>query len=92
MVVGFTTTCTISAYYHYSSEYEPRSLCDKVYQRLATGRWFSPGTPISSTNKTENQNITEILLTYIDAIRVLLLLYAELCFIEYEKSLKVPKE
>ena len=23
----------------------------KVYQGLATGRWFSPGTPVSSTNK-----------------------------------------
>ena len=25
-------------------------LCDKVCQWLATGRWFSPGTPVSSTN------------------------------------------
>jgi hypothetical protein len=25
---------------------------DKVYQLLAHGRWFSPGTPASSTNKT----------------------------------------
>ena len=28
-------------------------LCDKVCQRLAAGLWFSPGTPVSSTNKTE---------------------------------------
>jgi hypothetical protein len=28
-------------------------LCDKVSQWLADGRWFSPGTPVSSTNKTE---------------------------------------
>jgi len=27
--------------------------CDKVCQRLATGRWFSAGSPVSSTNKTE---------------------------------------
>jgi hypothetical protein len=27
-----------------------------------TGRWFSPGNPISSTNKTDRQDITEILL------------------------------
>jgi hypothetical protein len=27
-----------------------------------TGRWFSPGTPVSSTNKTDNDYITEILL------------------------------
>ena len=26
------------------------TLCDKVYQWLTTGRWFSPGTSISSTN------------------------------------------
>jgi hypothetical protein len=37
------------------------TLYDTVYQSLATGRWFSPGTPISSTNKFDNQNITEIL-------------------------------
>ena len=30
---------------------------------LATGQWFSPGTPVSSTNKTADRNdITEILL------------------------------
>jgi len=27
-----------------------------------TGQWFSPGTPVSSTNKTDNHDITEILL------------------------------
>jgi hypothetical protein len=27
-----------------------------------TGQWFSPGTPVSSTNKTDRQDITEILL------------------------------
>ena len=35
------------------------SLCHKVCQWLATGRWFSPGPPISSTNKTDGYNITE---------------------------------
>jgi len=25
-------------------------LCDQVYQWLVAGRWFSLGTPISSTN------------------------------------------
>jgi hypothetical protein len=29
---------------------------------LVTGRWFSPGAPVSSTNKTDRQNVTEILL------------------------------
>jgi len=28
----------------------------------AGGPWFSPGTPVSSINKTNNHNITEILL------------------------------
>ena len=31
-------------------------------QWLATGRWFSPDTPVSSTNKTDHHDITEILL------------------------------
>jgi hypothetical protein len=30
--------------------------------QLATGRWFSPGTLVSSTNKTDSHDITEILL------------------------------
>ena len=38
------------------------TLCDKVCQLLATGLWFSPGTPVSSTNKTDRHHITEILL------------------------------
>jgi hypothetical protein len=67
MVVGFTTTCRISAYHHQSCEFEPRSwrgvldttICDKIRQLLATGRWFSP---VSSTNKTDRHDINEILL------------------------------
>jgi hypothetical protein len=35
---------------------------DKVYQLLAQGRWFSPGTPVSSTTKTGRHDIAEILL------------------------------
>ena len=35
---------------------------DQVYQFLAHGRWFSPGTPASSTTKTGRHNIAEILL------------------------------
>ena len=38
------------------------TLCDKVCQWLSTGRWFSSGTPVSSTNKTDRHDITEILL------------------------------
>jgi hypothetical protein len=35
---------------------------DKVYQLLAHGRWFSPGTSASSTTKTGRHDIAEILL------------------------------
>jgi hypothetical protein len=38
------------------------TLCDKVCQWLATGSWFSLGTLVSSTNKTDLHDITEILL------------------------------
>jgi hypothetical protein len=39
-----------------------RSASDKVYQFLAHGRWFSPGTPASSTTKTGHHDIAEIVL------------------------------
>ena len=35
---------------------------DKVYQLLAHGQWFSPGTPASFTTKTGRHDIAEILL------------------------------
>jgi hypothetical protein len=35
---------------------------DKVYQLLAHGQWFSPGTQASSTTKTGRHGIAEILL------------------------------
>ena len=38
------------------------TLCDKVCQWLATDRWFSLGSPVSSTNKTDRHDITQILL------------------------------
>jgi hypothetical protein len=38
------------------------TLCDKVCQWLATGRWFSLDPPVSTTNKTDRHEITEILL------------------------------
>jgi hypothetical protein len=37
---------------------------NQVYQLLAHGRWFSRGTPSSSTTKTGRHNIAEILLMY----------------------------
>ena len=72
MVGGFITTCTyaIGAYHHYCCEFESCSwrgvldstLCDKICQWLATGLWFSLGTPVSSTNKTDRHDIAETLL------------------------------
>ena len=38
------------------------TLCGKVCQWFATGRWFSLGPPVSSTNKTDRHDITVILL------------------------------
>jgi hypothetical protein len=43
-------------------EHLTRSASDKVYQLLAHGRWFSPGTTASSTTKTGRHDIAEILL------------------------------
>ena len=37
-------------------------LCDNICQWLAAGRCFSPGTRVSSTNKTDRHDITDILL------------------------------
>ena len=71
MIVGFTTTWAISACHHCSCEFEScscemylkeHSVIFKVCQWLAAGRWFSPGTPVSSTNKTDRQDITRMLL------------------------------
>ena len=70
LVVGFTTTYAISVYHYLSCEFESHSwwsvldtmVCKKVCQWLATGQWFSPGTPVSSTNKIDCHDITEILL------------------------------
>ena len=39
-----------------------RARCDKVCQWHDTGRWFSPGSPVSSTNTTDRNDITVVLL------------------------------
>ena len=41
---------------------EGTTLCNRVCQCLATGRWFSLGPLVSSTNKTDRHDLTEILL------------------------------
>jgi hypothetical protein len=70
IVVGFTTTYAINAYHHSSCEFKSRpwrgvldtTLCDKLCLWLAAGCCYSPGTLVSSTNKTDSHDITEILL------------------------------
>jgi hypothetical protein len=37
---------------------EDTTLCDKVCQWLATGRWFSLGATVSSINETDRSDIT----------------------------------
>ena len=67
MGVGFTISY---AYHHKSWKFESRSwrgvldtiLCDRICQWLATGRWFYLGTAVSSSNKTDRHDISEILL------------------------------
>ena len=68
VVVGFTTTCVISAYHHWSCEFEPihDEVCSiqhyviKFVSDLRQVDVFLPGTPVSSINKTDHQDITEI--------------------------------
>ena len=44
------------------ARYTTQSIHDKICQWLATVRWFSPGTPVSSTSKTDRHDITKLLL------------------------------
>ena len=60
MVEGFTTTYAIIVYHHSSGEFEFRS--GEVYLIQLDMMKFSMCTPVSSTNKTDRHNITEILL------------------------------
>jgi hypothetical protein len=59
MVVGFTS-CELDSHSWWGVL--DTTLCDKVYQWLVAGLWFSPGTLVSSTTKTDRHDITEILL------------------------------
>ena len=65
MVVGFTATCAItkvvSSNLVHGEVYSIQHYV-KVCLWLETGWWFSLGTPVSSTNKTNRHDITEILL------------------------------
>ena len=46
----------------YLGRLHPKTAIYEEYQLLAHGRWFSPGTPASSTTKTGRHDIAEILL------------------------------
>ena len=72
MVVRFTTTYAISAYHHWCCEFESRPwrgvqqyVIKFVSDLRQVGGLLSPGPPISSTNKTDRHDITEILLNTI---------------------------
>jgi hypothetical protein len=54
----------MQAYHQYDMDSRPALLItaaasDKVFQLLAHDRWFSPGTPTSSTTKTGRHDIAE---------------------------------
>jgi hypothetical protein len=72
MVVGFTTICAISQSVPITTNFVSLNPANgEVYLiqhyviKVVSGLrqvWFSPGSPVSSTNKTDCHNITEILL------------------------------
>jgi hypothetical protein len=61
MIAGFTTTYAISAYHHWRCEFESRSGRGVQHYviKFVSDLWFSL---VSSTNKTDRHDITEILL------------------------------
>ena len=64
ILIRYTTTYAFSADHWFQILIMARctTLCDKGCQWLATGWWFSPGSLVSSTNKTDRHDIAEILL------------------------------
>ena len=54
------TTDVVGSYLDQGEVYN--IMWSKVCQWPKTGRWFSPGPPVSSTNKTNRHDINEILL------------------------------
>jgi hypothetical protein len=73
MLVRFTTTYAISAYQRWRYDFKSCSircvldttLCDKVYQQLATGRSISRDIPATSSNKTDHHDETFTMLEHI---------------------------
>ena len=90
MVIGFTTTYAISADHHWCWEFESQSgqgvqhYVIKFVKWLATGRWFSMGTPVSSTNKTDRHDITDILLKVV--LNTITITVDKLCFVSFYRT------
>ena len=60
MVIVFTLQLqmqSVSKVVSSKSAHGDTTLCDKVKQSLKAGRWFSLGTPVSSTNITDRHDI-----------------------------------
>ena len=67
-------------------------MCFRLHVALATGRWFSPGTLVSSTNKTDRNDITEILLEVaLNTIIPILTLHVTLEIWEKARSMQQNK-
>ena len=64
-------TTSLVSLNHAHGEVLDTTLCDKVCQSLVAGRWFSP---VSSTNKTDRHDITEILLRVALNTKILILI------------------
>jgi hypothetical protein len=57
-------SCKTIVYLHWSVilRKSRMSLCHKVCQIFAAGRWFFPGTPVSSSNKTARTTLIIIMI------------------------------
>ena len=62
---------SVITYIYIYTIYIVHTYCGVIY--FATGRSSSPGTPVSSTNKTDSHDITEILLKVV--LNIITLLY-----------------
>ena len=83
MVVGLTTTYAIILWVliPLMRGVLDTTLCDKVCQWLAAG-WFSPIIPVSSTNKADYHDISEIMLKVLLNTITLTLMYTVGCSID----------
>ena len=59
------------------------TLCDQVCQGFPADRWFSPGTPVFSINKTDRHYKTEILLKV--ALNTITLTLLFICVCHYSR-------